>query len=328
MNKNKAVILGVNSFSGNSFANYLLEKNYKILCFSRSSIEKDHYLRFDKKNQKFKFYKKDINKDLKFIIKKIKEFKPSFIINYAAQSMVGESWENPEDWLKTNSYSLPIFYNEIFKLNIKSRIVHISTPEVYGNTKNKIYENSIYHPSTPYALSRVTADQYLSIMNKFKKLDYISMRAANVYGECQKLYRIIPKTIFACLSNKKLSLHGGGKSLRSFIHIDDVSRATYIAMKKGKSGQIFHVTTEKMVSIKFLVKMICKKLNKNFNSIVKITADRVGKDSSYNLSGNKIKKYGWRPQIELSEGLDRVIKWVKNNEGNFKKKELSYIHKK
>ena len=242
--------------------------------------------------------------------------------------MVGESWQNPEDWLKTNSYSLPIFYNEIFKLNIKSRIVHISTPEVYGNNKNKIFENDIYHPSTPYALSRVTADQYLGVMHKFKKLDFVSVRAANVYGECQKLYRIIPKTIFACLSNEKLFLHGGGKSIRSFIHIDDVSSATYIAMTKAKSGEIFHITTEKMVSIKSLVEIICSKLNKDFQSIVEITEERVGKDSSYNLSNRKIKKFGWKPKIGLSDGLDRVIEWIKKNKSNFKKKELIYTHKK
>jgi dTDP-glucose 4,6-dehydratase len=328
MNKKRAVVLGVNSFSGNAYTNFLLKKDYKILSFSRSDIEKNYYLRFDKSNKNFKFYKKDINKDLRFIIETIKKFKPSFIINYAAQSMVGESWQNPEDWLKTNSYSLPIFYNEIFKLDTKSRIVHISTPEVYGDNKNKIYENDIYHPSTPYALSRVTADQYLKIMNKFKKLDYVSVRAANVYGECQKLYRIIPKTIFACLSNEKLFLHGGGKSIRSFIHIDDVSSATYSAMTKGKSGEIFHITTEKMVSIRSLVQMICNKLNKDFKSIVKITEDRVGKDSSYNLSNRKIKKFGWKPKIELSEGLDRVIEWIQNNKSNFKKNELNYRHKK
>ena len=99
--------------------------------------------------------------------------------------MVGQSWINPQDWLKTNSYSLPVFYNEIFKLNLRCRLVHISTPEVYGSVKKKIYENENYNPSTPYAMSRVTADQYLGTMNKFRKIDFVSVRAANVYGEGQ-----------------------------------------------------------------------------------------------------------------------------------------------
>ncbi len=328
MKKNKAVIIGVNSFSGNSFANYLLGKNFKVIGFSRSKREKKYYSRISKSDKKFFFYKKNINLDLKYIIKKISQFRPDYIINYAAQSMVGESWANPQDWLRTNSYNMPMLYNEIFKLNLKTRIVHISTPEVYGSVKKKIYENEIYSPSTPYALSRVTADQYLSIMNSFRNLDFVSVRAANVYGECQKLYRIIPKTIFSCLSNKKINLHGGGKSTRSFIHIDDVSRATYIVMKKAKSGSIFHITTEKMISIRQLVKKICNKLNKNFNSSVKISKDRMGKDSAYNLSGKKIRKYGWKPKISLDDGLDRVIHWVNQNKNNFKKNELEYFHKK
>ena len=304
MNKNKAVIIGVNSFSGNAFANYLLNKNFTILGFSRSNIEKQHFLRFNKKNKKITFFKKNLNSDINFIIKKIKKFKPNYIINYAAQSMVGESWENPQDWLKTNSFSMPIFYNEIFKLKINSRIVHISTPEVYGNVKNKIYENENYKPSTPYALSRVTADQYLNIMQKFRNLDFVSVRAANVYGECQKLYRIIPKAIHSCLTDNKIYLHGGGKSTRSFIHIDDVSNATYIAMKKGKSGNIFHISTEEMITIKKLVQIICKKLDKDYKSIVKVTGDRIGKDSSYNLNSKKIKNYKWKPKISLDQGLN------------------------
>jgi dTDP-glucose 4,6-dehydratase len=326
--KNKAVIIGVNSFSGSAFANYLLKKNFLILGFSRSKIEKSCYLRFDKNNKKFSFYKKDLNLDINFIIQKIKKFKPNYIINYAAQSMVGESWENPQDWLKTNSYSMPLFYNEVFKLKIKTRLVHISTPEVYGNIKNKLMENENYKPSTPYALSRVTADQYLRIMNKFRNLDFVSVRAANVYGECQKLYRIIPRTIYSCLSNKKLNLQGGGKSTRSFIHIDDVSSATYIAMKKGKSGSIFHISNEEMITIKKLVKIICEKIGKDYNSVVKITKDRIGKDSSYDLSSKKIRSLKWEPKITLDQGLDRVVNWMKNNINGFKKSELNYIHKK
>ena len=242
--------------------------------------------------------------------------------------MVGQSWINPQDWLKTNSYSLPVFYNEIFKLNLRCRLVHISTPEVYGSVKKKIYENENYNPSTPYAMSRVTADQYLRIMNKFRKIDFVSVRAANVYGEGQKLYRIIPKAIYSCLNNEKLNLHGGGKSTRSFIHIDDVSEATYIAMKKGKSGQIFHISNEKMISIKSLVKKICKILGKNFDDVVKVTADRIGKDSAYNLSSKKIKKLNWKARISLNDGLEKVIKWMQENKTKIKNKDLIYLHKK
>ena len=165
-------------------------------------------------------------------------------------------------------------------------------------------------------------------MNKERSLDYVSLRAANVYGETQKLYRIIPKTIAYCVLNKKIPLHGGGKSKRSFIHIDDVSEATYLVMTKSVSGEIYNITNEHNISIKNLVNFICNKLNKNFNQNVKISNDRTGKDSHYNLSSSKLRKLGWKPKISLDEGIDRVINWFTLNKKLFKKKDYYYLHKK
>ena len=327
--KNKtAFVIGINSFSGSSFAKYLLDKNFKVYGFGRSKFPEKHFAPFDKNVKNFKFFKKDINKDTKFIISTLKKIKPKYFINYAAQSMVGQSWENPEDWMRTNSLSIPKLYNEVFKVQKKIKFVHISTPEVYGNAKSIIRENKNYQPSTPYAVSRVTADQYLDIMHRFKDLDYISVRAANVYGEHQKLYRIIPKTIYSCIANKKLTLEGGGKSVRSFIHIDDVSSATYIAMTSNISGQIYHISTNQMISVKNLVKKICYKLNKIFEETVIISKDRIGKDSVYRLDSSKIKKLGWKPKISLDEGIDRVIHWVALNKKLFRKADYYYLHKK
>ena len=107
-----------------------------------------------------------------------------------------------------------------------------------------------------------------------------------------------------------------------------MSEATYIAMKKGKSGQIFHISNEKMISIKSLVKKICKILGKNFDDVVKVTADRIGKDSAYNLSSKKIKKLNWKARISLNDGLEKVIKWMQENKTKIKNKDLIYLHKK
>lgn len=327
--KNKiAFIVGVNSFSGSSFAKYLLDKNFKVYGFGRSEFPQKHFTPFAKNARNFKFFKKDINKDNKFIITTLKKIKPKYFINYAAQSMVGQSWENPDDWLKTNSFSIPKLYNEVFKAQKKIRFMHISTPEVYGSTNSVIRENHDYKPSTPYAVSRVTADQYLDIMHRFKGLDYVSVRAANVYGEHQRLYRIIPKTIHSCISNNKMNLHGGGKSVRSFIHIDDVSAATYLVMTKSKTGEIYHISTPQMISIKNLVKKICKFLDKNLDEVAIISKDRIGKDSAYKLNSSKLKKLGWKPKVSLDDGLKRVIDHLKKNKIFIKRKDLNYIHKK
>ena len=256
----KIIIIGSNSFSAGSLINLLLKKNFKVYGISRSKINKKKFLRFDIKDKNFIFKKLDINKNSHKIISLIKKIKPNYMINYASQSMVGQSWKDTEDWYLTNSYSMIKLYNGIFNNLYKSRLIHISTPEVYGSIKKNTVENNNYNPTTPYAASRVTADHFLDLLYKFKKINYCSVRASNVYGEYQRLYRIIPLSVYSILKNKKINLHGGGVSKRNFVYIDDVSKAIEIIMKKGKRGETYHISGDEMISIKNLVKKICYKM--------------------------------------------------------------------
>ena len=326
--KNNVFIIGSNSFSAGSFINLLLKKKYNVYGVSRSDINNKCFLNFNKDHNNFTFYKLNINTNQKKIINLIKKHKPKYIVNYASQSMVAESWQNSKDWFYTNSYSIPILYKKIYDLNIIKQLVHISTPEVYGTSLKKITENINYNPSTPYAISRTTADMYLKILHEFNSCPCVSIRAANVYGEHQRLYRIIPKTIGFFLKNKVLNLHGRGETLRSFIHIHDVSLATYLVMKKGLDGSIYHVSNNKQISIKSLVRKIANKLKIDFNLYTNMSEDRLGKDIAYKLDSSKIRKLGWKPKISLDEGIDRVIKWYKNYSDDFKKSDFSYKHKK
>ena len=128
-------------------------------------------------------------------------------------------------------------------------------------------------------------------------------------GEYQKMYRIIPKAVSFFSQNKQINLEGGGKSKRSFVHIDDVSEAALLALLKGKDGNIYHVSGDDLISIKNLLKKIASILKVNSKKLIKISPDRVGKDSFYFLDNNKIKKLGWKQKISLDEGIQRVIKW-------------------
>lgn len=325
----RVIVIGSNSFSGQAFINYLLERNISVVGISRSNIKKNHFLSFSKHNKKFNFFKLDINKNQVEILNLIKKYKPKYVINYSSQSMVGESWINPEDWFFTNSFNLPILYNRIFDLKVISRLVHISTPEVYGSTKKIIKENNIFNPSTPYAVSRVTSDFYLNILNQFKGYDFVATRASNVYGEYQDLYRIIPKTIFNFMKGEKISLDGEGTSKRSFIHIDDVSAATYTAMTKGLPGNTYHISTNEFISIYNLAKKIAKLMKKDPDDLIlKLQNDRTGKDQYYKLNSDKIKKLGWKPKISLENGILRTHSWIKENFKKFQSKDRFYSHKK
>ncbi len=330
--KKKFLIIGSNSFTGSNFVNYCLNKNHKIIGISRSKELKDFYLAYKnnkKLNNNFTFFKLDLNKDLKKIIKLIKKIKPSHIVNFASQSMVGQSWINPIDWYQTNVISSVELIESIKDYKFIKRYVHISTPEVYGNTKINISENTNYNPTTPYAISRACFDTHIMQVFKSSGFPVVFTRAANVYGPGQQLYRIIPRSIYSCFTNKKMKLDGGGLSKRSFIYIDDVVEATYKISLYGKNGSIYHISNNQEISILHLVKKIFLKCNSNFTQKVLLGPERKGKDKLYSLDFSKIKKdLKWRPKVKIEDGIDKTIKWFKKNDKDLIKEKIIYIHKK
>lgn len=332
MYKKKALVIGSNSFSGSWFVNLLLSKNYYVYGVTRSLELSEVFLKYksNKKIKNFKFFKKNLNNksDLNFIIKLIKKNKIEYVVNFAAQGMVAESWIKPADWFKTNTLSAVNLINNLKDIKLK-KYLHISTPEVYGNNLKKKKEDFIYNPTTPYAISRASTDMYLKKLHEHYNFPVLFARAANVFGPHQQLYRIVPKAIFSLLSNVKIPLHGGGLSKRSFIHIDDATKAYYAILTKGSVGNCYHVSTDKFITIKDLVKLISFKLNKNFKQNVLLSKDREGKDHGYYLDTNKIKKeLKWKNTTVLNDGIHDTINWIKNNFNKFNLNQINYKHKK
>jgi dTDP-glucose 4,6-dehydratase len=304
----KIAVFGSNSFSGSEFANFLIKKDFEVHCFAKNKKN------INLKSKKIKFYKFDINKksDVDKALKILTKKKINLLINYISKSLVAESWVRPEVWFFTNSYSLTMFYFKLSKLKFLTKLIHFSTPEVYGDTKNKISENNFFFPTTPYALSRVTADQTISVLNKFFKMPVIITRTSNVYGERQDLYRIIPKTVKNFLDKKKIQLHGGGSSKRNFIYIDDVNEALLKIILKGKIGETYHIAGNDIISIKDLVYFIAQTLKLNPKKVTTVTKDRLGKDNLYHLNNKKIKKLGWSANISLQKGIIKMINYFRN----------------
>ena len=324
-------IIGSNSFSGSFFTNFLLKKNLKIVGVSRSKEKKSLFLPYkaSEKKKNFLFFQVDLNHNLKKIIILVKKFKPKYIVNFAAQGMVEESWDNPLDWYRTNTVSQIQFIEKIKNFKFIKKYIQFSTPEVYGCFKKKMTENCNYNPSTPYANSRACTDSHLINLYKNFKFPVIITRTSNVYGEGQDLYRIIPKTICSALLNKKMNLHGNGKSIRSFIHMQDVCEALYKIIFLGKIGNIYHISTNQFISIRALCLKILKILKKKPKKILIKTKDRIGKDMSYKLDSKKIRNnLKWKDKVLLEEGLKNNIFWCRANLKNFTKKDYLYLHKK
>jgi dTDP-glucose 4,6-dehydratase len=245
--------------------------------------------------------------------------------------MVNESWKSPLDWYLTNFLSTVKIVNFLLKKKYLKKFINFTTPEVYGNNKKKLSEEAKFNPSTPYALSRASADTHMKLMNKYKKFPIIFTRAANVYGPYQQLYRIVPKTIILLIKKKKIPIDGNGLTFRSFIHINDVNMALYKILQHGKTGETYHISTSNYISIIDLVKKIIKILRKtkNFNKFIYYKRDRIGKDEFYKLSSKKIiKNLNWKPTITLDDGINDVVEWIQKNYKFLAKNKLTYQHKK
>ena len=328
----KVLIIGSNSFAGSDFIDFLLKKNFKIYGVSRSKENNKIFLKYkyNKKLKNFTFQKINLNlkKDLIKLINIIKNEKINYIVNFAAQGMVAESWVNPEDWYLTNVYSNSVLIKELSKLKIK-KYINFSTPEVYGNTTFLKKESNNFAPTTPYAVSRSAQDLNLLAYYKTYNFPVVFTRAANIYGPYQQSYRIIPKVIISILTNKKIPIHGKGDTLRSFIYMLDVSRALYkILLDKKNLGETFHISSKRFISILELAKLINKLMNeKNKNTYH--AKERDGKDLRYTLNSNKIRNYySWSEKTNLEEGIINTINWIKKNLNYFKKTSLKYSHKK
>ena len=322
-------VIGSNSFSGASFCDFALTQNVRVLGASRSVEPASVFLPYKwHDHSRFEFYQLDLNKDLSQIMELVHDVKPEYVVNFAAQSMVGESWANPGDWFMTNAVSTVRLHDELRKCTFLKRYVHITTPEVYGNCSGFVKEDFPFNPSTPYAVSRAAADMSLRTFHATYSFPVVSTRAANVYGPGQQIYRIIPRTILFIFLDRKLQLHGGGVSTRSFIHIRDVSEATWNIMKNGRNGDIYHISTNKVISIRELVGRICEKLGVSFDSHVEVVGERMGKDSAYQLDSSKLRvELGWEDHYTLEQGLDECIAWVRDNLDTIKEQPFDYIHK-
>lgn len=325
----KLTVIGSNSFSGTHFVDYALKQDLDVIGISRSAEPHSVFLPYkNRKDAHFRFFQCDLNQDLIEIMKIVEDFQPDYVVNFAAQSMVGESWQYPEHWFQTNTVATVKLHEQLRRCDFLKKYVHISTPEVYGSCQGLVKENSIYNPSTPYAVSRAAADMSLMSFYKAYGFPIALTRAANVYGPGQQLYRIIPRTVLFFLLGRKLQLHGGGHSVRSFIHIRDVADGTLRVARQAPPGEIYHLSTSRNISIRALVALIAEQMNVDFDENVEIVGERLGKDSAYLLDSTKAKEtLGWEEHISLEQGIEETIAWVRENLDILKQQPFDYIHK-
>ncbi|UPY36826.1 GDP-mannose 4,6-dehydratase [Sediminicoccus sp. KRV36] len=326
----KFLILGSNSFSGAFFCDHLAAQGHEVLATSRSAEPHEAFLpyRWQSRPGAVRFHRVDINHDLDALDALLAAERPTHIVNFAAQSMVGESWINPDHWMMTNVVSTVRLHERLRRYDGMERYVHVTTPEVYGSTEGWVREDAAFNPSTPYAVSRAAGDMSLKSYFATYQFPVVFTRAANVYGPGQQLYRIIPRTIYAAMTGQKLRLDGGGKSVRVFIHMADVSDATLRIATSGTLGEAYHISGYELVSIRSLVETILARLGKRFEDCVELGPERPGKDTAYTLDSFKLRtELGWQDRMSLTDGIADTIDWMRRFEPALASLPARYEHK-
>lgn len=326
----KYLIIGSNSFSGSDFIDFLLEdRRNEVIGISRSPEKNPFYLSYKRhETGRFRFHQIDINSEINRLIDLLNLEKPRFIVNFSALLEPAYSWFNPVQWFYTNTIAIVQLADYLKGQSFLKRYLHISTPEVYGSCLVPAKEDAAMNPSTPYAASKAAADMHLLAMAKNYGFPVTLIRSSNVYGPCQQLYRIIPRSIIHLKQGRPIDLHGGGKAVRSFIHIRDVSRGELAALRHGRPGAIYHLSTDEAMPVRDIVSMVCAIMGKNFEQSIIEVPDRRGQDKAYVIdSGLAHQELGWTAQIKLSAGLKEVKNWLESHWEIVLKEPLEYKHK-
>lgn len=329
----RILVIGSNSFSGASFVAHALDAGSEVIGVSRSPEPHPAFLpyRWEPTARglgRFRFEQLDLNHDTDRILRTVSGFRPEYVVNFAAQSMVAESWLHPDHWYQTNVVANVRLHEGLRRFDFLRKYVHVSTPEVYGSCSGNVTEDAPYNPSTPYAASRAACDLHLMTYFRNYRFPVVFTRAANVFGPAQQLYRIIPRTILYVRLGRKLQLHGGGHSVRSFIHIRDVSEGTLRVARAGEPGLVYHLSTRVNHSIRDVVALVCRKLGADFSQVVEIVGDRPGKDAAYLLDSTRARQtLGWDDRITFEQGVDETIAWADRNLDALRQQPLDYIHK-
>ena len=319
MNKN-IIVTGGLGFIGSNLIDLLISKKYSVINLDKVSYSSNFYnLKEHKNNTKYKFIKCDLNS--KKILNILLKYKPICIFNLAAETHVDRSIDGPRKFINSNvlgTFNLLEAF-KTFSSKHNSKLVHISTDEVYGDIlKGRSDENYSYKPSSPYAASKAASDHLVYSYMRTYKIPAIISNCSNNYGPKQHPEKLIPKLIYNIFNNKELPIYGKGENSREWLHVKDHCMALFKVFEKGKIGEFYNIGSNKNLNNIQITKALIK-IAKNFIAIghrvkIKFIADRPGHDQRYALNSNKIKKkLKWKPQIKFDNGLKETFLWYLNN---------------
>ena len=299
-------LTGALGFAGKHYYTKFKNEWDKIIIYDKKTYAADKKFFLKNKRKKDVFIKGDIC-DYQKLKKTIP--KNCHVIHFAAESHVDNSFYSSLIFTKTNALGTHTLL-EVCRSKNNKKITIISTDEVYGETTKKKNEKSILEPTNPYSASKTSADIISQTYYKCFKLPICIVRANNLYGDYQHIEKIIPATINAINGGKKLKIHGGGKSIRNFLHVEDFAAAVQLITNRAQIGQIYNVKGRFKIRIIDLIKKLSKISNKKISEFSNFVKDRPFNDFTYNISDKKIKLLGWKEKKIFNL---EIVKILKNN---------------
>ena len=314
------IVTGGAGFIGSNFVFYELEKHPedRIVCVDKLTYAGNLSTLapvMDKPD--FRFVKMDIC-DREGINKLFEEEKPDIVVNFAAESHVDRSIENPEIFLQTNIIGTSTLMDACRKYGI-TRYHQVSTDEVYGDLpldRPDLFftEETPIHTSSPYSSSKAGADLLVLAYHRTYGLPVSISRCSNNYGPYHFPEKLIPLMVINALHDKPLPVYGQGLNVRDWLYVEDHCKAIDLVMRKGRVGEVYNIGGHNEMKNIDIVRLICKELGKP-ESLITYVTDRKGHDMRYAIDPTKIhKELGWLPETMFKDGIKKTIRWYLDNQ--------------
>ena len=314
------IVTGGAGFIGSNFIFYELEKHPedRIICVDKLTYAGNLSTLapvMDRPN--FRFVKMDIC-DRQGINGLFEEERPDIVVNFAAESHVDRSIENPEIFLQTNIIGTSTLMDACRKYGI-TRYHQVSTDEVYGDLpidRPDLFftEETPIHTSSPYSSSKAGADLLVLAYHRTYGLPVSISRCSNNYGPYHFPEKLIPLMVINALHDKPLPVYGEGLNVRDWLYVEDHCKAIDLVMRKGRVGEVYNIGGHNEMKNIDIVKLICREPGKP-ESLIRYVTDRKGHDMRYAIDPTKIhNELGWLPETMFKDGIKKTIRWYLDNQ--------------
>ena len=309
------IVTGGAGFIGSNFIYYMLKKHPagRIICVDKLTYAGNlETLEAAMEKKNFKFIRADIA-DRQAVYRIFEQEKPDIVVNFAAESHVDRSIENPEIFLQTNVIGTSVLLDACRRYGI-DRYHQVSTDEVYGDLpldRPDLFftEETNLKTSSPYSASKAGADLLVMAYHRTYKIPTTISRCSNNYGPYHFPEKLISLMIINALSDKKLPVYGDGKNVRDWLYVEDHCRAIDLILQKGRVGEVYNIGGHNERANIDVVKTILKELGKPEDLIEHVT-DRKGHDRRYAIDPTKIHtELGWEPETKFEDGIKKTVKW-------------------